>query len=170
MRSGSPYRGQSEEHRDVARAEALHQQAVAAIESNPAKAESLFREALQADLYHGPAHNNLGALLLRRGELYAAAGEFEWAGKLLPGHPDPRMNLALTLELAGRTDDAIVTYLTALEVYPEHISTLQALTRLQVRVGNTDEHTEEYLVTISLRGTTAEWRRWARLQIARSGR
>jgi len=34
----------------------------------------------------------------------------------MPGHPDPRMNLALTLEQAGRTDETIQTYKTALEV------------------------------------------------------
>ena len=36
----------------------------AVIASDPAKAESLLREALGYDLYHGAAHNNLGVLLL----------------------------------------------------------------------------------------------------------
>ena len=33
-------------------------------------------------------HGNLGVLYLNRGELYEAASEFEWARRLLPGHPD----------------------------------------------------------------------------------
>jgi len=45
----------------------------------------------------------------------------------MPGHPDPRMNLALTLERAGRTDEAIQTYKTALEVFPGHVPTEQAV-------------------------------------------
>ena len=38
--------------------------------------------------------------------LYDAAAEFEWARKLMPGHPDPRLNLAITLERAGREEGA----------------------------------------------------------------
>jgi hypothetical protein len=50
-------------------------------------------EALSADLFFGLAHNNLGVLYLKEDKLYEAANEFEWARKLMPGHPDPRMNL-----------------------------------------------------------------------------
>jgi len=32
------------------------------IDSDPAKAAELLREALTADLFFGPAHNNLGVL------------------------------------------------------------------------------------------------------------
>ena len=138
------------------------------IESEPEKAEALLHEALTADLYHGPAHNNLGVLYLKQGRLYEAAHEFEWARKLMPGHPDPRMNLAFTLEQAGRFDEALVTYTTALEVYPNHIPTMQALARLQLRHDLSDEHTRGYLEEIALRGQAAEWRNWARQQMLRS--
>lgn len=40
------------------------------------------------------------------GWLHKAASEFEWARKLMPGYPDPRLNLAMTLEEAGRIDEA----------------------------------------------------------------
>jgi Flp pilus assembly protein TadD len=100
-------------------------------------------------------------LYLKQGALYSAASEFEWAKKLMPGHPDPRMNLALTLERAGRTDDALATYATALEVYPDHIPTLEAMALLQVRSGKTDEVTKKMLDEIALRGETDRWRTWA---------
>ena len=87
--------------------------------------------------------------------------------KLLPGHPDPRMNLAFALEHAGRTDDALATYATALEVYPDHIPTIEAMTLLQLRAGKTDERTPRMLADIQLRGETEHWRGWARLQAAR---
>jgi predicted Zn-dependent protease len=80
----------------------------------------------------------------------------------MPGHPDPRMNLALTLEKAGRTSEAIETYRTALEVYPGHIESMQALARLQVRAAKTDDKTHGYLEEIAMRGTTEDWRQWAR--------
>lgn len=159
-----PYAPLAESERDSEKAGRLNAEAAKILDTNPAKAEKLLREALTADLYHGPAHNNLGVLYLKQGTLFEAAGEFEWARKLMPGHPDPRMNLALTLERAGRTDEALATYATALEVYPGHIPTVQAMTRLQVRAGKADAQTPGMLDDIALRGETDRWREWARLQ------
>lgn len=130
------------------------------------RAEKLLRQALSADLYHGPAHNDLGVVYLKKGQLYEAAGEFEWARKLLPGHPDPRLNLALTLERAGRIDDAMKSYASALEVYPGHLPTIQALTRIQLRHGKPDDQTIDRLKTIALEGSSPIWREWARSQLA----
>ncbi len=162
-----PYTPMAEAARDPAASQRLAQEAVKVVATDPARAEALLREALNADLYNGPAHNNLGALYLSQGKLYEAAGEFEWARKLMPGHPDPRLNLALVLERAGRTDEAIATYATALEVYPEHVPTMQALTRLQLRAGRTDDRTPRMLDEVALRGETPAWREWARFQRAR---
>lgn len=126
------------------------------------QAERLLRECLVADLYHGPAHNNLGVILLDRGVLYEAANEFEWARKLMPGHPAPRVNLAMTLERAGRFDDAISAYDAALAVFDGHLPALQGKARLQIRSGRVDETTLAMLDEISLRGDD-DWREWARL-------
>ncbi len=127
-----------------------------------AEAERLLRDCLTADLYHGPAHNNLGVILLDRGSLYEAANEFEWARKLMPGHPAPRVNLAMTLERAGRYDDAISAYDAALAVFDGHLPALQGKARLQIRKNRIDETTLAMLDEIALRGD-ADWREWARL-------
>lgn len=163
-RQPATYSPMTEAGRDTAASERLTQDATRLMSSDPRRAETLLRDALNADLYNGPAHNNLGALYLSQGRLYEAAGEFEWARKLMPGHPDPRLNLALTLEKAGRTDEALTTYATALEVYPEHIPTMQALTRLQLRCGQRDDRTLRMLDEVALRGETQSWRDWARFQ------
>lgn len=167
QRPVGPYTPLSEADRQTAVAERLNQEAADLMTKDPEKADKLLREALTADLYHGPAHNNLGILYLKQDRLYDAANEFEWARKLLPGHPDPRLNLALTLESAGRVDEAITMYGTALEVFPDHVPTVQALTRLQVRARKTDSRTEEFLRQIAMRGESEEWRDWARKQLAR---
>lgn len=165
-----PYAPANAASRDTARATRLNAEAAAWLERATVEhdaaalqqAESLLREALNADLYFGPAHNNLGVILLSRDELYEAAAEFEWARKLMPGHPDPRVNLAFTLESAGRTDDAIATYRTALEVLPDDIAATQGLARLQIRSGRRDETTTGLLETIAMRGESTQWREWAR--------
>ncbi len=167
-RSASPYAASGDEQRDPRRADELNTRAAALIDSKPQEAEALLRESLAADLYHGPAHNNLGTIYLQRGMLYEAANEFEWARKLLPGHPDPRMNLALTLETAGRTDQALATYETALEVYPQHLPSMQGLVRLRVRSGRMDERTTELLELVAFRSEERAWRDWARTQLAKA--
>lgn len=160
--SPSPYVNQPPIRRDTDRAQRLAAEAVELMEKDPQRAEQLLRDALAADLYHGPSHNNLGVLLLERGDLYVAANEFEWARRLMPGHPDPRMNLALTLEKAGRVDEALAQYRRALEVHPGHRPTVQALTRLEVKAGRVDDQTLLRLATLSLEGEDESWRRWAR--------
>ena len=162
-----PYATEGGSQRNTFRAQELNARAADLIESDAKAAEELLREALSADLFFGPAHNNLGVLFLEQGKLYEAAEQFEWARKLMPGHPDPRMNLALTLEEAGRIDEAIQNYRTALEVYPGHVPTTQALARLHVQTERKDEELTGWLDAVALRGETVEWREWAERERAR---
>jgi tetratricopeptide (TPR) repeat protein len=166
-----PYAPQSEATRNPLEAQRLTMEAITVLDrgSDPerlAEAEALLREALTADLFHGPAHNNLGVVYLKRSEWFSAASEFEWSKKLMPGAPDPRVNLALTLERVGRTKEALESYRTALEVYPEHIDAMQGLARLQIRRTKTDDETPRYLREIALRGTSPAWREWAQRQLS----
>ena len=80
----------------------------------------------------------------------------------MPGHPDPGMNLALTLEQAGKTDEAIKTYETALEVWPGHTGRVQALASLEVTSGKRSEELAGWLDQIAMQGETEAWREWAR--------
>jgi len=170
-KKSDPYAPVSEAERDTQKAIALNNEALPYMDkgdlSSLDKAEGLLRQALAADLYFGPAHNNLGVIYLQEGKYYEAAGEFEWARRLLPGHPDPRVNLAMTLETAGRSDDAIATYRTALEVYPDYIAAAQGLARLQLKNGKADEKTPALLRVIAMQGETPEWREWAKGELTR---
>lgn len=103
---------------------------------------------------------------MNQSRLYEAANEFEWAARLMPDHPDPRMNLALVLERAGRTEDALAAYATALEVRPGHVPTVQAYVRCQLKHGRADDRTSALLEAVALRGTTSAWRDWARTRLA----
>lgn len=167
QRASSPYQTPSSADRNPLKGQELTEKAIELMASDPQQARELLRQALAADLFHGPAHNNLGVLELSAGQLFEAANEFEWARKLMPGHPDPRMNLAITLERAGKVDEALCTYHSALEVYPNHLPTMQAMVRLQIRHNCTDDHTKRMLEQIALSGENAQWRRWAREQLIR---
>ena len=164
-RATGPYAPTEEGARDTALAQRLSREGADLVRSSPEEAEEVLRRALTADVFYGPAHNNLGVLYLQRDQLYEAANEFEWARKLMPGHPDPRRNLAVTLERAGQVDEAIQAYEAALEVYPGHVPTEAALARLFVRSGREDPRLDGLLRNISLRGETARWREWARAEL-----
>jgi Tfp pilus assembly protein PilF len=143
-------------------ARSLSQEAAALLEQDPAQAEQLLQQALEADPFHGPAHNNLGVLHLARGDLYQAALAFEAARKLMPGHPDPRINLAVTFDRAGRVDDAVAAYESALEVQPDGVAAMQGLAELLLRHGRSDARLDSLLSTVALRGESEPWRAWAR--------
>lgn len=161
-----PYTALGEGTRSTTAAEALNRRGADLIVSDPTGAEELLREALTKDLFFGPAHNNLGVVYLGQGKLYEAANEFEWARKLLPGNPDPRINLALCMEQAGRTEEALRAYDTALEVAPESVPAMQGAAALVVRASRSDPRLDGWLSTIALLGEDARWQEWARSVVA----
>ena len=159
-----PYRTDGSTTRDVAKAEEHYQAALAALAATPPddqSAEALLRETLGYDLYHGAAHNNLGVLLLKQDRLYDAAEEFEWARKLLPGHPEPRVNLAIALERGGKHIEALEAARTALEVRPGNLAAIKTIAVIQLREALTDENTPAHLDAIITRSNDPVWRAWA---------
>lgn len=155
---------------DPKRAHGLALEALGVIDSDPVKAEQLLQSAVKADPFNGPAHNDLGVLYLRQSKLYEAASEFELARKLMPGNPDPRLNLGLTFEKAGVYERAFNAYDAALEASPAHIRTIEAVARLTLRTGRTNDRLTEMLEDIALRGESANWRNWAKEQLSRAKR
>ena len=106
-------------------------------------------------------------LFLKQEKLYEAANEFEWAKKLMPGHPDPRVNLGLVMEAAGKTDEALGAFASALEVREEYLPAIQGMARLLVREGRDDDRLDWLLREITMRASDDRWRDWAALELAR---
>lgn len=146
--------------RDRIQAEELCDRADPLLATDPDAAEALLREAIAADPFCARARNNLGTILLARGDLFEAATEFDLARRLMPENPDPRINLGLTLEHAGRIDEALDAYTAALELSPTSLAAAQALARAQLRHARTDDRTDRLLADIALRAGPA-WRDWA---------
>ena len=162
----SPYSTPPLGARNTLAAQELNGEAVKSLDQNDLEgAKTLLERALSEDIWFGPAHNNLGVVHLKSNRLYEAANEFEWARKLMPGHPDPRMNLGLVLEKASRIDDAVAAYRSALEVYSEHIKAKEALAKLEVESGRANSKTRSLLEDIVQRGESEEWREWAKKKI-----
>jgi len=126
------------------------------------EAETALKAALAADLFFGPAHNNLGVLYHRQEKHYLAAWEFQYAAKLMPHSPEPRNNLGMVYEMVGRLQEAEKWYDKALSLQPDNPELIGNLARLRVRAGRNDEKTCHLLQDLALKATDPEWAKWAR--------
>jgi Flp pilus assembly protein TadD len=148
-------------------ADHLNRQAADVMATDASRARALLQRALDADPFHGPAHNNMGVVHLAEGRLNEAAAAFARARRLMPDSAEPRVNLGLTFERAQRFDDAREAYEAALAVSPHDAAAMLALTRLEVRTESTTEATRGRLREIALSAEREEVREWARVQSLR---
>ncbi len=134
------------------------------------QAEKAFQDALSADLFFGPAHNNLGTVYLRQQKHYLAAWEFQYAEKLMPHQAEPRNNLGLVYEAVGKLDDAAKSYEQALDLEPENSRIAGNLARVYVRSNRSDDKTRKLLEAVVMRDTRPDWVAWARERLALMGK
>ena len=155
--------------RDGQLAQERNRQGLEAIEKGEFdKAEKLFREALEADLFYPSAHNNLGLALLKRQRWYEAAWEFEYAAKLMPKSVEPRHNLGALMERAGRLDRAEQCYEEALAISPDDIEVMGHLARVYVKTQRRPERLRELLKELAYRSDANGWDVWARRKLMTS--
>ncbi|MES1171564.1 MAG: hypothetical protein ABUL56_04300, partial [Actinomycetota bacterium] len=95
-----------------------------------------------------------------------AAWEFQYAMKLMPNTPEPRNNLGLVFESAGKLDDAVASYDEAMRLEPDNVQFIGNLTRARVRRGDRDDSVRELLGKLVMRETRPDWADWARGQLA----
>ena len=163
-----PYKTLAEDlHRDPETARRQNTEAVGEIEAGDLDAtQKTLTEALTADPFFGPAHNNLGAVYLQQKKFYLAAWEFQYAVKLMPYSAEPKTNLGLVYETVGRTDEAEKWYDAALTLEPDNPEIIGDLARTLVRARRTDEKTYRLLQDLVLKETRPDWAQWARDRLA----
>jgi len=139
-------------------------------------AEPLLHKAVDADPMFGPARNNLGLVYFHQqvdeharhsNSLYMAAWEFENAIKLMPYQPEPRNNLGLVMEAAGKLTEAADDYQRARKMQPDNPEFIGNLARVKIRQGTRDEETKQLLEELTFKDHRPEWRNWAREQLVR---
>jgi tetratricopeptide (TPR) repeat protein len=80
--------------------------------------ETLWRTTLERNPNSSMAHNNLGVILLQRGDPEAALPHLTQALALRPGHPNTLHNLGRAYRQLGRLDEAIAMLQQALAAEP----------------------------------------------------
>lgn len=152
---------------DVARTASAKAIALMA-DGKEAEAEAMFKQALTADVMYGPAHNELGLLYYHQKKMYPAAWEFQYAAKLMPNRPEPRNNLGMVLEAAGKLDDAVESYNKAIAMAPDSAQIIGNLVRARIRRGDTGMDVNTLLAKLVERDTRPEWLNWARERLSRA--
>jgi Tfp pilus assembly protein PilF len=154
--------------RNTERAQELNRRAVELLEAGEwQEAEATLRRALVADVTYGPAHNNLGKAFFHQGRLYVAAWEFQYAAKLMPDQPEPKNNLGLVLEAAGKLDEAVNVYDEAVDLESDNVQFLGNLARARLRRGDEGPEVKQLLQALILRETRPQWLQWAKEHLAR---
>jgi Flp pilus assembly protein TadD len=157
----------SDPRRDSAAAERHNAEALRFLgKGDAARAEQELKAALASDVMYGPAHNNLGKIYFQQDKLYLAAWEFQYAAKLMPNVPEPKNNLGLVFESAGKLDEAVGSYGDAMRLEPDNVQFIGNLARARVRRGDRDDAVRQLLSQLVLRETRPEWAEWARQQLA----
>lgn len=152
--------------RDTERARSENARGISLIEQEKwSEAESSLKEALDADVTFGPAHNNLGRVYFQERKLYQAAWEFQYAAKLMPFSPEPKSNLGLVLEETGKLDEAVKHYDEALTIEPANPQFIGNAVRARIRRGDRDSHTRALLQELVSVDNRPEWIEWARQQL-----
>jgi len=87
----------------------------------------------------GSAHNNLGAIRARQGDLAGAAACYRRAAELDPTNPALLVNLAAALVRQERLDEAVETYRRGLRLAPRDANIHADLGHVLVMLGRRDE-------------------------------
>ena len=121
-----------------------------------ADSETLWRASSRKNPKAFMVHNNLGLVLLGKGQVDEALAHFEEALALQPRFADAHNNLGLVLLQQGRVDEAAVHFQEALAVRPENACAHYNLGNALLRKGQVDQAAAQFQQAIEFDPTYAE--------------
>jgi len=112
--------------------------------------ERLFRHALAVTDRNFVAENNLGNVLLDKGQVDEAMTHYQKALELQPRYADACNNLGSALLEKNRVDEAITCYQKALELQPDYALAHNNLGNALLRKGQVDEAIAHYQKSLAI--------------------
>ncbi len=109
-----------------------------------ADAQTLYQQTLEKNPNSWMAHNNLGNLLLQKGEVEPALAEFRAALAIRPNYAEAHNNLGNTLLQQGHIDEALPHLQRAVEIKPIFADADNNLGNALMQKGRGDEAIEHY--------------------------
>jgi tetratricopeptide (TPR) repeat protein len=102
------------------------------------------------------AHNNLGTVMLKKGQVDNAIFHFRKALEIKPDHADAQANLGSALLQKGELDEAIARYDKALEIKPDYALVHYDLGNALVLKGQVDEAVAQYEKALEIKPDSSE--------------
>ena len=134
-------------------------------------AEAAYRKALERDPGLAAAHNNLGGIAHRRGDVSMARIEFQAALDLDPEQPEARYNLASLLYQQGDLEQAVSEFRRVVERTPWFADAHYNLASALEKLGSKRQAAEHLRHYIELEGrkpeAPVEWMAEARARLGR---
>jgi protein O-mannosyl-transferase len=112
--------------------------------------ETLFTHALAVTVNNDVAQNNLGIVLLQKGQLDEAISKLQTAVDLRPENAPAHNNLAKALLQKGQVADAMVHYRKLLEIQPENVEGHNILGSVLIQQGRIREAIEQWQETLAI--------------------
>ena len=135
-----------------------------------ADAETLWRSTLENNPESTLAHNNLGNLLLERGEVDNAVAHFRAALAIRPDFAESHSNLGNALARQGHVREAMQEYQAALKLRPDLPEVHNNLAGLLAGQNQVDAAVEQYQTALKLRPGFADAHSNLGLLLLRRGR
>jgi tetratricopeptide (TPR) repeat protein len=131
---------------------------------------TFWQTALAGNPNSSVAHNNLGTVLLERGQLDEAMAHFQRVLQTEPNHAMAHYNLGGVLRQQGHIDEAIAQFQRALEIAPNHAKSHFNLGELQLQKGQLDEAMTHFQRACEIRPDYAEAQNAFGLALLQKGR
>jgi tetratricopeptide (TPR) repeat protein len=102
------------------------------------------------------AHNNLGSVMLQKGQVDSAIFHFRKAIEIRAEHADAQANLGSALLRKGELDEAIAQYDKALEIKPDYALVHYDLANALLLKGQVDEAVDHYKKALEIKPDYSE--------------
>ena len=112
--------------------------------------ETLYQSVLSSNPSSWLAHNNLGVVLFKQGQVNQAFEHYKAAIELNPNYADAHNNFANALAERGRGDEAVFHYRRALEIKPRFLDAHNNLGLMLVDMGRIGEAISHYKAALDI--------------------
>ena len=130
---------------------------------------SLYRDCVEKSPAKARPHNNFGAILLRRGRLPEAIGEFQTALRIKPDYADAHYNLGNAMVKQGSLTKGIYHFSEALDRQPGNVKTLNNLAATLVLLERYPEAIEIFNKALAINPTDPDLHRNLALVMKKQG-